>query len=48
VGCFIAQGYYFGRPLPIAAFDPILTAGIAPERRVRPRPLPFSVAHGRP
>jgi EAL domain-containing protein (putative c-di-GMP-specific phosphodiesterase class I) len=38
VGCAIAQGYHFGRRLPVDRFDPVLAAGIAPERRVRPRP----------
>lgn len=38
VGCGIAQGYYFGHPQPVEHFDPVLAAGIAPERRVRRRP----------
>jgi EAL domain-containing protein (putative c-di-GMP-specific phosphodiesterase class I) len=40
VGCAIAQGYYFGHPLPVEHLDPVLAAGIAPERRLRPRPRP--------
>jgi diguanylate cyclase (GGDEF)-like protein len=38
VGCAIAQGYYFGHPLPVEQFDAVLAAGIVPERRVQPRP----------
>jgi diguanylate cyclase (GGDEF)-like protein len=34
VGCGIAQGYHFGRPMAPADFDPILEAGIVPERRI--------------
>jgi diguanylate cyclase (GGDEF)-like protein len=33
VGCRIAQGFHFGRPLPVEQFEPRLAAAIAPERR---------------
>jgi hypothetical protein len=28
-----AQGHHFGRPVPVAGFDAVLKARLAPERR---------------